>query len=146
MEYTDSRPADLEAFGHNLEQLSELMTSLAQIENAKAEAAASGQHGLISGLLRQEQALILRLRGLEQHHTRQMKALGWRELNFRQILEQAAPEEIGFLAPLFERLTEQLRLLTDSRDSADRIMNLRLKEFEESLAGVPAPHFHDTHA
>ena len=84
MEYTDSRPADLEAFGRTLEQLADLMVSLTQTENAKAEAASSGSHGRINGFLQQEQALILRLRGLEQHRAKQMKALGWEGLPRRR--------------------------------------------------------------
>ena len=146
MEYTDSRPADLEAFGRTLEQLADLMVSLTQTENAKAEAASSGSHGRINGFLQQEQALILRLRGLEQHRAKQMKALGWEGLTFRQVLDRASQEETAVLSPLFDRLTGQLKLLTDSRDSADRILKLRLKEFQETLAGAPKPNFHDTHA
>lgn len=145
MEHTDSPTAALEAFGDTLEQLSDLMTSLTQMENAKADAASSGQHGRIDGYLKQEQALILKLRGLEQRHRKQMKALAWDGLTFRQILEQADEKEEAFLSPLFGRLTEQLRLLTSSRDSANRILNVRLKEFEDALAGSPQPHFRDTY-
>ncbi|MCI8576621.1 MAG: flagellar protein FlgN [Lachnospiraceae bacterium] len=145
MEHTDSPTAALEAFGDTLEQLSDLMTSLTQMENAKAEAASSGQHGRIDGYLKQEQALILKLRGLEQRHRKQMKTLAWDGLTFRQILEQADEKEEAFLSPLFGRLTEQLRLLTSSRDSANRILNVRLKEFEDALAGSPQPHFRDTY-
>jgi len=145
MEHTDSPTAALEAFGDTLEQLSDLMTSLTQMENAKAEAASSGQHGRIDGYLKQEQALILKLRGLEQRHRKQMKTLALDGLTFRQILEQADEKEEAFLSPLFGRLTEQLRLLTSSRDSANRILNVRLKEFEDALAGSPQPHFRDTY-
>lgn len=145
MEHTDSPTAALEAFGDTLEQLSDLMTSLTQMENAKAEAASSGQHGRTDGYLKQEQALILKLRGLEQRHRKQMKTLAWDGLTFRQILEQADEKEEAFLSPLFGRLTEQLRLLTSSRDSANRILNVRLKEFEDALAGSPQPHFRDTY-
>lgn len=145
MEHTNSRPAALESFGNTLEQLSDLMTSLTQMEDAKAEAASAGQHGRINGYLQQEQALILKLRGLEQQHTKQMKALGWGGLTFRQILDQADREEKALLSPMFDRLTGQLKLLTDSKDSSDRIMKLRIKEFEETLAGARQPHFHDTY-
>lgn len=145
MEYTDKRREDLASFGNTLEQLSELMASLNQIETAKAEAASAGQHGRINGYLQQEQALILKLRGLEQHHAKQMKALGWEGLNFRQLLEQADGEEKAVLSPLFDRLTGQLKLLTDSKESSDRILKVRIKEFEEALAGARQPHFHDTY-
>ena len=110
MEHTDSPTAALEAFGDTLEQLSDLMTSLTQMENAKAEAASSGQHGRIDGYLKQEQALILKLRGLEQRHRKQMKTLAWDGLTFRQILEQADEKEEAFLSPLFGRLTEKTPL------------------------------------
>lgn len=145
MEYTDNHPADLKAFGETLEQLSDLMNSLTELENAKAEAASAGQHGRINGFLQQEQALVLRLRGLEQRHTKLMKALGWEGRTFRQILQQVDPGERALLSPLFDRLSSQLKLLTDSRDSADRILKLRIREFEERLAGAPKPHFHDTY-
>ena len=145
MEYTDSRPAALEALGNTLKQLSDLMASLTQTENAKAEAASAGQHGRINGYLQQEQALILKLRGLEQQHTKQMKTLGWEGLTFRQVLDQAEAEERALLAPMFDQLTGQLKLLTDSKDASDRILKLRIKEFEEALAGARQPHFHDTY-
>ena len=130
MEYTDSRPADLEAFGRTLEQLADLMVSLTQTENAKAEAASSGSHGRINGFLQQEQALILRLRGLEQHRISLQKDLGWDTLTLQQILDRSSEEERELLSPVFARLDHYLRRLQQAREAAEKILKVRLHELE----------------
>lgn len=146
MAFTDSSTDEaVSGFSHTLEQLLGLMVSISELEEAKAEAASTRQHQKIDGFLKEEQALILKLRGLEQLRMKQAGALGWQGLTFRQILERADGGQKELLSPLFDKMNSQLRRLTDSKDSADRILRLRLKELEEALAGAPQPHLHDTY-
>ena len=76
----------LEEFGKILSQLTGVVTRLADIEEQKAEAAAQKQHSLIDPLLREEQPLILSLRGLEKQRMEQSAVLGWEGLTFRLII------------------------------------------------------------
>ncbi len=146
MAFTDSSTDEaVSGFSDTLEQLLGLMGSISELEEAKAEAASTKQHQKIDGLLKEEQALILKLRGLEQLRMKQAGALGWQGLTFRQILERADGRQKKLLSPLFDKMNAQLRRLTDSKDSADRILWLRLKELEEALAGAPQPRLHDSY-
>lgn len=140
------RASLLHAFAHTLEQLSEVAGQLAEAENAKMDAASTGEHRKLDPILKKEQALLLKLRGLEQQRVRQEEGLGWKGLKFREILDEAGEEESAALSPLFQTLESQLGVLRRNRDSADRIIRVRLREFElrygkgTPVAGV---HFHE---
>lgn len=145
----DGQSALLAPFIHTLEQLFETTTKLTEAETAKAEAASAREHGKMDAFLKEEQALLLKLRGLEQQRNRQAEALGWKGLTFRQILTECDLETSSALSPTFAKLEQQLKDLTDARDAAGRIISVRLREFEHILGtgsglGADAPsHFHD---
>ena len=108
------------------------------------------KHGIPSAVItrqqfEQEQALVLKLRGLEQTRVKQADALGWKGLTFRQILNRTSEQQKELLSPLFHNLSLQTKQLTGSKESADRILSLRLKEFEKALEGNLPPHFHETY-
>jgi len=149
MELTDIHASGsttgLEDFRSTLEQLSEILSAITALEDAKAAAASKKQHFLIEGYLKQEQALILKLRGLEQTRIKQADALGWKGLTFRQILNRTSEQQKELLSPLFHNLSLQTKQLTNSKESADRILEVRLKEFEKALEGNLPPHFHETY-
>ena len=149
MELTDihasGSPTGLEDFCSTLEQLSEIVGTITALEDAKAEAASKKQHFLKEGYLKQEQALVLKLRGLEQTRVKQADALGWKGLTFRQILNRTSEQQKELLSPLFHNLSLQTKQLAGSKESADRILSLRLKEFEKALEGNLPPHFHETY-
>lgn len=117
-----------------LTQTGEVLKALTQMEQKKANAASEKQHHLMDGFLKEEQALILKLRGLEQHRTKLMNSLGFSGLRFRQILEQAEPELHDRLFPYFTMLTEEAAHLTQAKEAADRIIKLRLREIEAITA------------
>lgn len=156
MEYNTEYTASLEEFAGVLRQLTDVVSSLTQIEEQKAQAAANSRHSLMNSFLSPEQAQILKLRGLEQKRIKLAASLGWKDFTFRQILEQADDRQKEVLSPLFASLDTGTKRLADIRDSADRIIRLRLKELESALStggggydgsgsprGDGASHFHD---
>lgn len=124
----------LEEFACTINSLGETVRDIAQIEEEKAEAASLGLHGRMDGFLKQEQVYILKLRGLEQKRQRLADAMGWKGLTFRQILEQATEHQQKRLAPLFTHLDSEIRHLQESKDSAERMIHVRLREFEYILS------------
>ena len=153
MDYNKEDRAELlRSFVGTLEELSEIVVQLTESERAKAEAASAGEHGTMDSFLREEQALLLKLRGLDQLRGRQAAGLGWKDLTFRQILGSADEAEVSVLSPLFSRMEAQLKDLTDAEGSSSRIISVRLREFEHILgagsrgsipeAGGPS-RFHD---
>lgn len=131
---TIEKPTTPDEFASTLRQLAGVVRDIIQIEESKASAASQRQHGMIDDLLKEEQVYILKLRGLEQKRLKQTDALGFKGLTFRQVLEQADGAQRELLSPLFAELSEQTKLLTEAKDSSERIIKLRLREFEETLA------------
>ena len=108
--------------------------AISRIETAKAEAASDRQHDRLDGYIQREQALILKLRGLEQKRTHLAESLGWKGLTFRQILEKSSEEERKSLQPVFDHLEETLHGLEHSRKASEQIINVRLHELQVAIA------------
>lgn len=117
-----------------IRDLTVLSGDIAKVEERKAEAAVQKRHELLDGFIQKEQAQILKLRGLEQRRMRMAKELGWESLTFRQILEQAEPEQKEALDPLFFELEQNLKRLGQSRKSAEQIIKVRIHELETAIA------------
>lgn len=157
MEQPQKNTTSLEYFTEVLMQLTDVVKSLTEIEEQKAEAAAGRRHDLINNFLNPEQAQILKLRGLEQKRIQLAGCLGWKGLTFRQILEQADSSQRALLTPCFIQLNRQIKRLTQAREASDKIIRLRLRELKTALdcegtenfdsgnqTAADAPlHFHD---
>lgn len=113
-----------------IRDLTSVASEISRVEEIKATAASDRQHHLLDGCIQEEQALLLKLRGLEQHRMQQQKALGWDTFTLKQILKAASPEQRITLSPLFEALEQQLNRLTQARDASERILGVRLHEME----------------
>lgn len=129
---------DTQELFHNftavIRELAVLAGDIATVEERKAEAAVQKRHQLLDGFIQKEQAQILKLRGLEQRRIRMAKELGWESLTFRQILEKAEPEQKESLSPLFAELEQNLKRLGQSRQSAEQIIKVRIREIETAIA------------
>ena len=115
-------------------ELADLAGEIAQVEEAKAEAASLKRHERLDGFIQKEQAQILKLRGLEQHRMRLAKDLGWESLTFRQILERAEDGQREPLTPLFDQLSRNLSRLEQSRKASEQIIRVRVHEIETAIA------------
>ena len=126
----------LEEFAASIEQLAHTIEGIARLEEEKAETASLGYHDRMDGILKREQVYILKLRGLEQKRLRLAEAMGWKGLTFRQILSQSTPEQAGRLSPLFTRLDSQIKHLREVKDTAERMIQVRLREFNMILSST----------
>lgn len=124
----------LNEFARSITLITDVVKDIRRIEEQKAVSASEGHHDKMSGLIQREQAILLKLRGLEQNRLHQVEALGWKVLTFREILSSVSEEQKELLLPLFTELDRELKVLTDARDSADRIITLRLAEFQKALS------------
>lgn len=117
-----------------VQSTADLAASISKVETAKAQAASERLHHRLDGYIQTEQALILKLRGLEQKRMHLAEALGWKGLTFRQILEKVSPEEQEKLQPSFNHLEETLKSLESSRKASEQIINVRLHEIQVAIA------------
>ena len=126
----------LAEFSGLLSSLTETVCHLAQQEEEKASAASERRHELLEGLIRQEQALLMKLKGLEQRRLELLKGLGWESLTFRSILSQAPEEEREILNPLFISLDREINRLRFSHEAANRILGARIHELQIFLSNT----------
>lgn len=124
-------------FCSTLCQLSDIVEKLTDIEQKQIQAASARQHKQIQVLLNDKQAALLSLRGLEHKRLQQAEALGFKGLTFQQIMDTADEGQKKLLAPIFTELTQKVSLLKEVHKDADRIIGVRIHEFEQmiTLAG-----------
>lgn len=124
-----------------LSRLSDVLRRLDAEEEAKAEAASLGHHEQLDSILTEEQALILELRGLEQKRTAILESAGLKNASFRDILAQEDEDGRERLTPLFEELHRQAEHLRNAKDSADRILKVRLHQISLLSPSENGPHY-----
>lgn len=123
-----------------IRDLIDVAHKIAQVEEEKAVAVSQKHHELLDGFMKREQAGILKLRGLDQHRMQLAKRLGWDSLTFSQILEEINPVQQEYFKMLFLELEQELMRLIESKELAERIINVRIYELlitVERKAGIP---------
>lgn len=124
-----------------LTRLAEVLRQLSKEEEAKAGAASAGHHDQLDGLLADEQALILEFRGLEQKRLSILEDAGFKDSTLRELLEQEDEDGKLQLSPLFDELTEAAERLKSMKDSADRILKVRLRQISLFSASGNGSHY-----
>lgn len=124
-----------------LVRLADVLKRLNRAEEEKAAAASQGHHQLLDPILTEEQALILELRGLEQRRLCVLKAAGLEQATVSQLLEQEDNEGKERLSPVFEELTQAAGRLRETKESADRILNVRLRQIQHISGLSGGPHY-----
>lgn len=113
-----------------IQSLTTVAKDIARVEQIKTAAATEKKHELLDDCIQEEQAHLLKLRGLEQRRMKLQDALGWNSLTLHQILDAALPEQQKALAPLFGKLERQLEQLQQAREASEQIIKVRLHELE----------------
>lgn len=105
-----------------------------QIEREKLDAVQRNLVTFVEEAMKKEQAGILKLRGLDKKRESIQKDLGWEGMSFQQILSQVNDVDREELKPMFDRLTDSLRQFNDSRDSAQKALEINLHHINALLA------------
>lgn len=130
-----------------LNRLQEILSKLRLTENELTSAAAEQDTGAMNELVNASQPDMLTFRGLESKRTAYEKELGIQGKSFRDVLSECTDEQREALEPVYNAISRELKLFEDARDSADRIMKVRLMDVNEALKDIPLPSaFPDTHA
>lgn len=126
---------DFTAFIKLIEEFVQFFDGLIPLEQEKLEAALKNRVSIIEDCMHKEQAAVLRLRGLEQKREKEQERLGLKDDTFRQILEKAPEDASSVLKPLFDRMSEQVRILQSISDSSKDAIEVNLHMIQSSLAG-----------
>ena len=96
----------------------DLFRSLTTVEQQKLDAAVANDLSILEDCMKKEQAFVLRLRGLEQQRDTLQRKLKMKDLKFREILSRVPDEVKEELTPLFQELSEKVRIFQSINASA----------------------------
>lgn len=110
-----------------------LFRQLTGIEQMKLKAATANRVATIEECMTKQQALILRLRGLEQEREKYQKAAGYEGMKFREILAAVSDEEREVLYPLFDELSKEIQMFQAVNEDAEKVMSNNLRMIKKAL-------------
>lgn len=123
-----------------IEDLIQLLKDLVQIEQTKLDAVAKNRVSIVEDCMNQEQAAVLKLKGLDKKRENCQEHLGYKGYTFQQILAETTGEEHYQLKGLFETLSHYVRIFQDTNESARTIIEINLhsinKAMQESQMGA----------
>ncbi|MBR5229705.1 MAG: flagellar export chaperone FlgN [Firmicutes bacterium] len=129
----------MEKFKEIIRQTITAIKQFTEIEQVKLKAAAESSITTVESCMTREQSMVLRVRGLDNERTKWQESNGYGGLTFRQILDKVSPEEKTELQPLFDELSDSIKLFQDVRKSAEQIIRTNLyvvnKKLEEQGRG-----------
>lgn len=129
---------DLETFCGVIRDYISLFDHLIEIEEKKIDAVTKEQITFVENCMNQEQAAILKLRGLEMQREETMKDLGCEGLSFREMTEKN-PDFSASLLPLFQTLSARVQTFRTLSDSAKDLIETNLHIVNSILAESSAP-------
>lgn len=111
----------------------ELFDNLIDVEQKKLDAVIADNIAEVEESIKKEQAVILRLRGLEHQRESTQDSMGMKDLTFREILEQVPEDVSETLTPLFQELTQKVRTFQSINDNAKDAVNVKLHHIQSIL-------------
>ncbi len=120
-------------FKEVLRQLADIIHQITGIEQVKLTAAVSNHVATIEDCMTKEQALILRLRGLEQERERAQEKAGFGGMRFQEILDKVSHEEKEELLPLFGALEWEIQMFREVNEDTNRAMKVSLHMIERAI-------------
>lgn len=116
-----------------IQEYIDLFDNLIKIEEKKIDAITKEQITFVEECMNQEQAAILKLRGLELQREQTLEKLGWSGLSFRQIIAKN-PDYSPSLLPLFHQLSDQVQTFLTLSGSAKDLIETNLHVINSVLA------------
>lgn len=123
----------MEEFQRVLKELTALLRQLTGIEQVKLEAARGNHVATVEDCMTKEQALIMKLKGLELEREKYQAQAGYEGLKFREILEKVSEEEKEVLLPLFDNLSREIQMFQEVNEDATLILDTNLHMIEKAL-------------
>lgn len=121
-------------FISTIKDLIELFQRLAIIEENKIEASSKNRISFIEECIKEEQAGVLQLRGLDKKREDAQKNMGYANYSFKDILNQVSKEEQEILQPLFIELEQLVSRFKYASKSAQQIIELNLNQINSLIS------------
>lgn len=120
-----------------LSELSLLVSALCDVEDALSVAASKNDEEEINSIVTNVQPSLLRFKGLERKREQLQKELGLAPSTLYALLAKIPEEEKREWAESIESLEKNLYRFIQSKENADRIIQVRLSDISTQLEGKP---------
>lgn len=117
-----------------LEELIQLFDHLCEVEQNKLRTVEKNRITILEDCMNEEQAAILRLRGLDVRREKCMERLGFGQKTFKEIMELVSDEERQLLSPLFSQLGDRVSRFQEFSDSAKALIEINLHHINQAIA------------
>lgn len=134
----NEKQASLEPLYEIIRSTLALFDDLIVFENKKLDAIAANDILLLDQHMNEEQAYLLKMRGLDAKREKVQKELGFAGLTFREIIEKAEAADKAALLPLFEELNEKSAELKAGIRSTKRYLDLHVNSIAALLEKLEA--------
>ena len=120
-----------------ISELSLLVSALCDFEDSLSIAASKDAQEEINALVTEAQPTLLRFKGLEKKREKLQKELGLAPTSLFALLKEIPEEEREEWAEKIEALEKNLNRFINSKENADRILQVRLSDISLQLEGKP---------
>ena len=114
-----------------------MVSALCDFEDSLSIAASKDAQEEINALVTEAQPTLLRFKGLEKKREKLQKELGLAPTSLSALLKEIPEEEREEWAENIEALEKNLNRFINSKDNADRILQVRLSDISLQLEGKP---------
>lgn len=131
-----------DSFCELMKEYIQLFDTLIQIQEDKIEAINKNHITGVESCMNQEQAAVLKMRGLELQRDAVMKELHCEDLTFQQVIEQNSANSASLL-PLYQQLSNRLQTFRSISDTAKDLIEVNLHVINSVLEknGETAHHY-----
>ena len=126
-------------FRNLMEEYDELLMELLEIEEDKIMAISDENLDFLNECIRDEEAGILKMRGLDIRRDAITKEIGYVGKTFKQILEIVAADYRDELQPLFNSISEKTRRLKELSDSIRNMLESKMMLNESMIESLNKP-------
>lgn len=120
-----------------ISELSLLVSALCDFEDSLSIAASKDAQEEINALVTEAQPTLLRFKGLEKKREKLQKELGLAPTSLSALLKEIPEEEREEWGEKIEALEKNLNRFINSKENADRILQVRLSDISLQLEGKP---------
>lgn len=113
-----------------------LVDSVITIENQKLDAIASNDISELDRIMKEEQAIILQLRGLEKKRDRIQDDLGLSSLTFREMIDRNTLSNSKELATLYQQMNEKMKEVKTVTDCTKKYIELHLHGLDTLITNL----------
>ncbi len=125
---------DFSNFIKIIEELILFFDDLISIEQEKLDAVVHNRVSFVEECMHKEQAAVLKLRGLDQKREKEQEVLGVKDHSFKDILGEAPEDVSAELRPLFDRLSDQVRVYQSISGNAKDMIEVNLHTIQSAIA------------